>query len=532
VAPKLTLNLGVRYDVQIPWKERYNEMNSGFDFNAVNPYSNQIIANWNNLAAQYNAAHPNDPNGGYPAAPQAIYGGILFAGKNGRPQRGYSTDWTNIQPRVGFAWQVASKTVLRGGGGIYYQSPTQENVTNGFQQQTPYTQSLDGLHPSAGLNAAGPYSLNQPFPNGIAPIPGSSLGLATNVGNGISYDNYNYRIPRTYEYSFGIQQELPGGMIADLAYTGNYSIYEPTSLNQGYLSYNTFLQGQANPTYLDRQLPNPFYGVLPANTSLGGSQQVSAGTLFSPYPEFNNNVTNNLNQWGKYRYDAFSLQLEKRLNSSSAGNFTWVLSYTFSKAMQADHRMNNWNTNEPLVHEIDDQDRPQSIAFSGVWDLPLGSGKKFFNGQNGFTKALASNWTFDWIFTYYSGSPVAWPDLVQNTGLPGCASWSTPNQNSQHWFNNNKACYSTRAPYTFHTNQDRFPNIRVPTQPQVNLAVEKSIPFTDRYKLTFRGEAFNIANTVIYGPPDTNFSDANFGQLPLTQYNFPRVVQLAAKFYF
>lgn len=156
-------------------------------------------------------------------------------------QRAYATDWTNIQPRIGFAWQVAPETVLRWGGGLYYQSPPQENTTYGFQQTTPYTASLDGLHPSAGLNATGPYSLNQPFPSGVAPIPGYSLGLATNVGNTISYDDYNYRIPRTWEYSFGIQQGLPYGMIADLSYTGNYSLYEPVSFNRGYLPYNTFL---------------------------------------------------------------------------------------------------------------------------------------------------------------------------------------------------------------------------------------------------------------------------------------------------
>lgn len=533
VKPRFTVDMGIRYDVQVPWKERYNQLNSGFDFNAVNPYSDQIIANWSTLAAQYNATHPNDPYGGYPAAPAQIMGGLRFAGKNGRSTRAYATDWTNIQPRIGFAWQVASKTVLRWGGGLYYQQPPQENTTYGYQQQTPYIATLDGLHPSAGLNAAGPYSLNNPFPGGIAPIPGSSLGLATNVGNSIAYDDYNYRIPRTWEYSFGIQQGLPMGMIVDMAYTGNYSLYEPVSFNQGYLPYNTFMQGQADPTFLNRTLPNPFYGILPANSSLGGSPQVGANALLNAYPQFNGGVTNNLGQWGYYRYDAFSLQLEKRLSSQSKGNFTWVLSYTFSKAFEANHRLNNWNTLEPVIHEVDYQDKPQTIAFSGVWDLPFGKGRNYgANVHNPIVNGLISNWTFDWIFTYYSGYPTTWPDLVLNTSIPGCGSWSVPDQNATHWFNNNKACYATRAPYTLRTNPDRFSTIRNPAEPQVNIAFEKSIPFGERYKLTLRGEAFNLANTVIRGGPDTNFSDANFGQLPLTQQNFPRLVQLAAKFYF
>jgi hypothetical protein len=260
---------------------------------------------------------------------------------------------------------------------------------------------------------------------------------------------------------------------------------------------------------------------------------VGAHSLLNAYPEFNGGVTNNLGQWGYYRYDALSLQLERRLRSHSKGNFTWVVSYTFSKAFEANHRLNNWNPYEPVVHELDYQDKPQTFAFSGVWDLPFGKGRSYgADLQNPILNGLISNWTFDWIFTYYSGYPTAWPDLVLNTSVPGCGSWSVADQNSQHWFNNNKACYSTRAPYTFRTNPDRFPNIRNPAEPQVNIAIEKSIPFTERYSLKFRAEAFNLSNTVIRGGPDTNFSDANFGQLPLAQQNFPRLVQLAAKFYF
>ncbi len=533
ILSRFTIDMGIRYDVQVPWKERYNQLNSGFDFSAVNPYSDQIIANWNRLRTQYNATHPNDPYGGYPAPPAQILGGIRFAGQNGRSDRAYATDYTNVQPRIGFAWQVRNNTVVRFGGGLYYQQPSQTNTTNGFQQSTPYNATLDGLTPSGALNAAGAYSLNQPFPNGIAPIPGASLGLATNVGNGIGFDAYNYRIPRTWEYSFGIQQALPWSMIVDLAYTGNYALYEPVSFNQGYLPYNTFFQGQANPTYLNRTLPNPFYGVLPGNTSLGGRAQVGASSLLNSYPQFDGSVTNYLGQWGYYRYDALSLQLEKRLSSTSKGNFTWVVSYTFSKAFEANHRLNNWNYNEPILHELDYQDKPQTIAFSGVWDLPFGKGRSYAsNIQNPILSALASNWKFDWIFTYYSGYPTGWPDLVLNTNVPGCSSWSVQNQNAQHWFNNDKNCYSTRAPYTLHTNPDRFPNIRDPAEPNANLAFEKSFPFSEHYKFTFRGEVFNVANTVVRPGPNTDFNSDNFGKLPLTQNNFPRVFQLAAKFYF
>ena len=168
--PNLTLSLGLRYDVQVPFVERYNRINQGFDLSSVNPLSAQIIANWNTVAAAYNAQNPQYP---YPAAPSAIYGGRTFATPSNR--RPYDTDWSDLQPRFGLAWKFTPGAVLRAGSGIYYRTATNMNYTDGFSQQTPYTNSTDGgLLPAARL--AGPYSLENPFPNGIAAPTGSALG--------------------------------------------------------------------------------------------------------------------------------------------------------------------------------------------------------------------------------------------------------------------------------------------------------------------------------------------------------------------
>ena len=125
--------------------------------------SDAVLANWAKLKAEYDAANPN-ARYPYPAPPAQLTGGYLFAGVN-QPRRIYDTDWTNIAPRIGVAWRIAEKTVFRAGAGVYYQSPTQTGVVAGFNQQTPYTESLDGLTPSAGLT--GPYSLVNPFPDGL-----------------------------------------------------------------------------------------------------------------------------------------------------------------------------------------------------------------------------------------------------------------------------------------------------------------------------------------------------------------------------
>ncbi len=341
ISEHLTLNLGLRYDLNIPWLERYNRLNAGFAATTVNPNSDAIIANWIKLKAAYDA----NPTGKYPYPdpPKAIYGGLLFAGKNGQPRRTYDTDWTNIAPRIGIAWQLTPKTVLRAGGGLFYRAQTQENTTTGFTQTTSYKNSLDGITPSA-KSVNGAYSLVDPFPDGLLPVAGSSLGLLTNIGNGISYDSRKVPMPRSYQYSFGIQRELPGSIVAEVSYTGNYSVHDTYglaiddagALTPLALSYRA--QAIADTLFYDQQLQNPLFGVVPTNVSFGNAT-IRRENLLRPYPEFNG-VTANTIPKVHYRYDALQVGIQKRaFSSKNAGVLTFVLSYTFSKGFEQNHRL-------------------------------------------------------------------------------------------------------------------------------------------------------------------------------------------------
>src|SRR5262249_48854895 len=131
----LTLSLGLRYDVQIPFVERNDRTNAGFDFSAVNPLSSAIVAQWKMLHRQLKRQ-----SSAFPSAPTAIYGGQLFASSSNR--RPFRTDWTDLQPRIGIAWNVAPKTVLRAGAGIFYRTAADLNFTSGFSQSTSYLNSL------------------------------------------------------------------------------------------------------------------------------------------------------------------------------------------------------------------------------------------------------------------------------------------------------------------------------------------------------------------------------------------------------
>jgi hypothetical protein len=167
ISRKLTVNIGLRWDILSPITERYNRLNYGFFPDQVNPISSQVNQ----------TQFP-----GFKA-----YGGIGFAGVNGNPRAAFNTDWNNIQPRLGAAYQLTSKTVLRSGWGISYIPHVSTGDSFGFSQSTPYVATLD-----AGQTPAG--TISNPFPSGILAPPGSKLGLQTLLGQGPTFADPSGRV--------------------------------------------------------------------------------------------------------------------------------------------------------------------------------------------------------------------------------------------------------------------------------------------------------------------------------------------------
>jgi hypothetical protein len=582
VNDRLTLNIGLRYEVQLAYLERYNRQASQFNISKVNPLSDQILAAWNADAAAYNATNPKYP---FPSAPAAMYGVWEFAGQDGLPRRAHYTDFTTVAPRFGFAYRLGGKTVIRGGVGVFYQSDTaNQNSQTGFSVTTFYQSSFtNGQFPSACVNSlvsgnacangapTGPYSIVDPFPQGLTQPAGPGAGLLANIGQGSTSTMLHYKTPRTYQYSLEVQRQLPSNMVLSVGFAGNYALYDRDSHNEGFPNDAAGIALQnmaiADPTFFSRSVPNPFYGILPSTTGLGGSSTVSASTLINNYP-----------LWGGYtdgdytdryfRSDALQVRAEKRMFNSAdspIGNMTWVLSYTFSKEYaQTCCIGTNWTFNtgaylqlspngssatlvphqqNPVSNsrfDYDSANQPQEIAFSGVWDIPIGKSRRFLSGYSGVTDKLLSGWRLSYTLSYISGMAVALPQAInfcgQYTNYVDPATGAKLPQSNAHWFNNNAACYAN-----FPTNTGSFTglpqrfsgNVENPTAPQLNLAVEKTTKFRERYSFQFRAESFNLTNTpILGGPQSTSFTSAVFGIIPNSQNNFPRIVQLSAKLVF
>jgi hypothetical protein len=520
----LTLNIGLRYDVQIPWVERWNRVTTGFDYNAKNPLSDQILANWRTHEAAYNATNPKYP---YPDPPAAIMGGKTYI-QPGQGRRTYNTDWTDIQPRLGLAWSIDRNTVLRTGGGIFYRTATQYGLTDGFSQTTTFQRSLDGdITPSGQGQFAGPYTLQDPFPNGAVQPQGVSTGLLANVGNAVSYDARLRPIPRTYQYSFGLQRRLWSNLLLDVGYSGSETVHDTMSINTDYWTYQFNQLAQANTAYGDTTVPNPLYGVIPANSTFG-TQTIRRRELTRLYPLFDN-ITNNTEPWAKYRFDALLLRVDKRFtgDSSLMGGLTLIFSYTFSKSFQTANYLNNWNfRNEQPVHELTSIDKPQNLAISGVWSLPFGKGRHFAVSSK-VLDAVVGGWSTNWSYRYTSGTPVAGINAVNK-----CGTLLVADQSHDHWWNNTSSCWAGNPSYMPRVIEDYYAWLRWQDNSTVNLATSKTFTLHERWKLNLRGEAFNLMNTPIYKTASTTYNNASFGKLSIEQRNFPRNIQVAAKIMF
>jgi len=522
ITEKLTLNLGLRYDIQLPWVERFNRANAGFDFSAKHPNSDAIIARWKELKASYDSANPDKYP--YPDPPAAILGGRLFANDDNR--RVYDIDWSNIQPRIGVAWNFMPKIVMRAGFGIFHPTDGQTGQVSGFNQGTGYINSIDQFTPS-GKALTGPYSLEDPFPNGLISPGGAEAGPFLLSGQDADFDGRLRPIRRNFQYSFGLQFELPWSSVLEVGYVGSQTNKVPVTNNFNGISLEDLNRGAVDVTYTQLQIPNPFKGFFPETVGLGRNDNTSRGSLMRPLPGYGGNVRQFTNPWGRFRYDALQVRAEKRaFTSRNAGVLTFILSYSWSKNIAQNVLLNQAYDTRP-VKQLADLDKTHTYAFSGVWDMPFGKGRRWFSGRPGIVGALIDGWNLNWIHQFYSGNPVGKPDAVFS-----CASYKNPNPTEDAWFNNDRSCYAQRPPNTLRETEERFAYIRNPNRPQMGLALSRRIALTERYALQIKGEAFNAFNTPIRPGPNTNFNNPDFGKIPRQQNNFPRNIQLVAKFVF
>jgi len=532
VSRRLSLNLGLRWDFNVPANERFNRLNRGFDLNVVNPVDKMIDR----------TAFPSLPT---------LKGALLFAGVNGQPRQAANTYMRAIQPRIGFAYQITSKLVMRGGWGRYYMNPSNSYLQNtGFSYQTPMVNSLDGGR--TGI----PNLIANPFPSGLQLPPGASLGALSYVGRSISYVNPDFRLPYISHFSLGFQYELPWRAKVEVSYVGNRGSDEQTNASVNYYSADLrkqcYLIEGGNPLYCDQRVPNPFYQLAPfAGTTNYSSTTIGRTSLWNPYPAFSG-LTTQMRNDGKSWYNSMQIVYETRWK----GGLNLMANYTLSKMM---YRAGfNDLQNGVLQQGLYQWDIPHSVNIATVYALPFGPGKRWLNGTHGFWSRLVGGWQNTVMLQYQSGLPWALPNglYVKEAKLPSIdwsapriqavqpcvARWNDDNTITMQPFSVSAGCTSYNflippryGPSRFLPNYDG--RVRLHSLPLADVSLNKLTRITEKTTLQFRAEAFNVTNTFWLGQQQFNNSltSSNFGSInkagiTYSAGNQPRFFQLAVKF--
>ncbi|HEY2930416.1 MAG TPA: carboxypeptidase regulatory-like domain-containing protein [Acidobacteriota bacterium] len=542
VTKRLTLNFGVRWDLNTPIKERHRRQNYKFDPGVINPVA-QLVDKTR-----------------FPELAQ-IRGGLLFTGVDGAPDTPWKLDKNNLQPRFGFAYRLGNDTVLRGGFGMYYMNPTGTGWNQGFSVRTNITNSIDG-------GRTPQTAFGDLFPNGIIVPQAQSAGLATFLGRDIGYANPNFDLPYVHNFSLGIQRKLPWNTVLEASYVGSRTYKGQATfgaINEPPLAFRNLCDiGQGgNRAYCDERLPNPFFR-MPGfeGTTFFTSTTLSRFQLSRPFPHFEDIQESERND-RRIWYDSLQVTARKRFSHGLALNGT----YTFSKSIDqpgfADNVARIIDRGPSSVH------RPHRVTLSGVYNLPFGKGRRFLSNTNGVLDRVFGGWEMASAFIVQSGAPWTLPDNVLYLkdaslsdaerkrwisgieyiqGARPCVEQLDTNTASPTFGQYRLLSYSVaygctdanfRIVETYQTNPTptRAWGLRRVSARLFDINFAKNMRLTEKTRLQLRLEAFNVLNSPMYDRIDyqrtpTNSEFGSINKATVFQSNFPRQAQLAVKFIF
>ncbi|HZR28446.1 MAG TPA: carboxypeptidase regulatory-like domain-containing protein [Terriglobales bacterium] len=568
ITPRLTLNLGLRWEPALPWSDNGNRW-AQVNLTAM-------------AAGTVSKVYPNAPPG------------IFFSGQNGipsdpgMPKNALRANLKGWAPRIGFAWDVFGdgKTSVRGGAGIFYDSRVMGMLSNRYVDEWPFSPQFilstsNNSGPTAS-SSAGSFSdplcqqaatqatlhcngtqfttlkglLPSPFP---APTNFAYIPPFNEIA--VTYDpSGNYKVPTIYEWNLTLERQLPWNVLARAAYVGSQSrhILETQFLNFSNPAPSTALQQPFNP------LCKPGTGLANCTVFVGSGGTFKQNTFSNTVQADINDVSGN--------YNALQLSAEKRMSKGLTvlANYTWSRSLDdlpFGEGVSGfDTGYSALPINNPNRHRFDygpsGFDHTHVFTASYVWQLPI------FSTGNGLLHNLLGGWEWGGIFSAASGRPISvlQGTNISNTGIgndrgtiiPGVSPYSSTactgvTVTCKSWLNlgafqptqvggvNNPAIFGT-----FGNTSKNF--LRLPSTWDTDMSVSKYFGLTERMKLQFRVEYFNIFNHPNFAPESTSTGTVNgtdqisafdkiqgnsaFGTFRAGQAGDPRVAQFAVKLHF
>lgn len=534
VTPRLTLNAGLRMDKDFSPNEREGTANSGFDPTSTNPYS-----------AAATAAYAANPNSTLPVANFKVLGGLTF---NSPSNTIYSTFPSVMwSPRFGLSYSPAflKDTVIRAGFGLFVLPifPFNNSINQAGFSQTTLSNTVLFAPPTA----KGPGTLDNPFPQGLAPIVGAGAGLGTFAGGALTFLDPTIRNGYSERWHLGFQHQFLHSWMADVFYEGSTGRRLPIneSLNYVQRQYET----TASNSGLSASVANPFYGLIPNGGSLNSNKTVALTTLLQTYPEFGSITEQNVPA-GSSIYHALDAHIEHR----TGYGLSMFANYQWSKLLEA---VSFLNSSDPKPeYRISQYDHPTHAVIVVSDELPFGRGRHFGGHSPRWVDLPLGGWNLASSWYYQQGAPLTFGNLnptgqalhynprqaTENGG--GASTCESFNVNA---FQNNTST-TTAICGTLNTtaNTQLFNNIRTfPSQFSLyradawnewDASLMKNFNISEHGGVYFqlRLDAFNVNNRPVFGTPNLTATSGSFGQILGTANanNGARFLQVGAKLSF
>jgi hypothetical protein len=531
------LNLGLRFDHDFPYHEKWGRTVNGFAFDTANP-----------LAAAAQAAYAKSPSPLLPASMFNVRGGLTFAS----PQDTAIFQNTShlLSPRIGLAWtpeRFHNKLAVRSGFAMFVQPETISVLqvsgaysTNPLSLQPGFSQSTAMVVTNNNyLTPAN--TLSNPFPGGAFTQPaGSSAGLLTNAGQAVNFMNPKMKSPYAIRWNLSLQYELTPNLVTEVAYIGNHSVHLPVTYTQfngvpaQYLS-TSLLRDQSVITGLSATVANPFLGL---QTSTGTATTTSVAQILAPYPEFpqgqsspgSSGVVMNDNSVGSSYYNSLNVRAQRRFSHGA------TLLATFMWQKQIDQT--TWLNASDLrpEHRISPFFRPLRFSVASTYDLPIGR-SKFVNVQSRWLNTVIGGWKVAGTYTFQLGGPLTW--LNGSTNNPGDYVYlggdltSQPRNVDGNAFDVTRFDNKTADQYQYHirTFATAFSNVRSDGINEIGGSIQKRWDFGERRNFQIKFEGFNLLNHPVFAAPNNTASSSVFGLIQ-SMANKPRSMQVVARLVF
>lgn len=506
VTPKLTINVGLRYDLWSPIGEQFARQ-SNFDYNTL---TLQIPKGPNQDAAL-------PPNFNTPYTANGITFPALFP--NVKVSRGqvdqYLIPWDkhDFGPRIGFAYNIMDKTVIRAAYGIFYGGEENQGGNPNRGESAPFNSSPQ-LNRPAGVSSFEPDPF---FANGNA-TGGISIGYPLDVFTTTPVSSLqfrevsdNFRNPMVQKWNATVQRELPGQMALEVGYQANHS-------SHGLLQPDF----NACPNYPTTSSAITCESLRPVQY-IGG---ISGTATF-----------------GYGNYNALTGKLEKRFSHG----IQFITAYTYGHALaNSGTTLSGSNglytrdlTNYGTSYTSASWDIRHNFTTGFTYDVPFGKGKQYGGDMNRIADLLVGNWHMNGILTFHTGQPYTLrangcqgvfpggcsPDIASGADADAAPSGG---RNPSQWFNT----ANILAPSPLSQGDLGMQTNNSPATRSVDFSIFKDFAFTERFKLQFRAESFNIANTPQFSTPDNTLGDSNFGKVTGTQTGSERHIQFALRLQF